>query len=79
MRAYAKYLEDYDKESNVFVDGLLVEPLNPSYAVTRNKYFMTKKLRNKLLGKIQNHEFLNKTNIAVLDEYLRKKLSSMRA
>jgi hypothetical protein len=52
MKAYAKYLEDYDKESSVFVDGLLVEPLNPSYAVTRNKYFMTKKLRNKLLGKI---------------------------
>jgi len=43
---YKKYLADYDRESFVYVDGLLVEPLNPSFSITKNKYYFTKKLRD---------------------------------
>ena len=57
---YKKYLKQYDRESFVSVDGMLIEPLNPSISVTKKKFYLTKKLRDKLLGKLQNFDYLNK-------------------
>lgn len=57
---YRKYLREYDRDSFLSVDGQLIEPLNPSIAITQKKFFLTKKLRDKILGKIQNFEYISK-------------------
>ena len=51
-KKYKNFLKRYDRDSFVTIDGQLMEPLNPSHTVTKKKYFVTKKLRDKLLGKI---------------------------
>lgn len=47
------------KNDILTVDGLLLEPLNPSHLVD-NTFYLAKKDRYKIFGKVKNYKVLTK-------------------
>lgn len=57
------------------LNGLLVEPLNPSMLATNGKFKVDGITRQKLIGKFLSYAILQKHEIVRLNNYLKKKIN----